>query len=59
VGEGLGVDPALGLLLDAVVADRRRRGQALLQIAALEQSAVVGRARPDAGQAIGLKLEPH
>ena len=54
-----GIDPSLGLLLDAVVADRRRRGQALLEVAALEDAAVVGRAGPDAGEAVGLQLEAH
>ena len=32
----LRVDPALGLLLDAVVADRLGRGDALLEVAVLE-----------------------
>ena len=39
VGEALGVDPALGLLLDAVVADRRGGGEALLEVAVLEDAA--------------------
>src|SRR3954468_8931549 len=57
VREGLRVDPALGLLLDAVVANRRGGSEALLEIAALEQAAVVCGASPDAGQAIRLELE--
>ena len=39
--------------------DRGRRGQALLEVAALEDPAVVGRAGPDAGEAVGLQLEAN
>src|SRR5512132_554168 len=59
VGKGLGVDPPLGLSLDAVVTDGRGRGQALLKVAALQNAAVVRRTRPDTRQAIGLELQPH
>ena len=59
VRPGLGVDGHAGLLLDAVVADRRGRGQALLDVARLEVAAGVDRVRPDAGVAVGLELEAH
>ncbi len=59
VGEALGIDPALSLLLDAVVADRRGRGQSLLEVAALQEPAIVGRARPDTGKAVRLQFQPH
>src|SRR5215213_2502182 len=56
VREGLGADAARRLGLDAVVADRARGGQALLEVALLEQPALVGRVRPHAGEAVGLEL---
>src|SRR3954447_7333895 len=59
VRERLGVDPALRLLLDPVIPDRGGGRQALLQVAAFEDAAVIGRAGPDAGEAIGLELEAH
>src|SRR4051794_31512474 len=59
VGEGLRVDPPLRLLLDPIVADSRRRGQAFLEVTVLEDAPVIGRPRPDAGQAVGLELESH
>ena len=65
VGPGLGVDLHAGLLLDAVVADGGRRGQALLDVAPLEADVaalaapLVDRLRPDPGVAVGLQLEPH
>src|SRR4051812_37229856 len=39
VGPGLGVHVDAGGLLDAVVADRRRRSEALLEVAVLEDAA--------------------
>src|SRR5829696_2965562 len=57
--EGLGVDPAVRLLLDSVIADRGGGGQALLQVAVLEDAPVVGGPAPDAGQAVRLELETH
>ena len=45
--------------LDAIVADGRRSGQPLLEVALLEQAALVRRVRPHAGQAVGLELEPN
>ena len=59
VRPGLGLDRPARLLLDAIVADRRRPRQPLLDVADLEQLALVGRVRPDAGEAVGLELEPH
>src|SRR3954463_9584215 len=59
MSEGLWVDPAVRLLLDPVVADRSCGGQALLQIAVLEDASVVGGAAPDAGEAVRLELEAH
>ena len=55
----LRVHAAARLALDPVVADRRRRGQALLEVAALEQPLLLRRVPPDAGEAVGLQLEPH
>src|SRR5436189_276863 len=52
----LGVDLARDLRLDAVVAHGRRCGEALLEIAALQQAALVRRVAPDACQAVGLQL---
>ena len=59
VGPGLGRDAAAGLLLDAVVADRGGGAQGLLDVAFLEQPALVGGVRPDTRQAVGLQLEAH
>src|SRR5262245_4751044 len=56
VGPGLGVHAARRLALDAIVADRRGRRQALLDVACLEQATVAGRASPYACEAIGLEL---
>src|SRR5690606_23432207 len=60
VRERLGRHRALGLALDAVVADRGRRAEALLHVALLEQLARAVRVvRPHAGQAVRLQLEAH
>ena len=53
----LGGGVALGLLLDHVVADRRRRAQPLLDVARLEVLLV--EVAVDAGEAVGLQLQPH
>jgi len=67
VGPGLGVDLALGLLLDPVVAHGRRRGQRGLDVllgqrlkerVALRVLGLGGVLRPDAGQAVGHQLHP-
>src|SRR5688572_23718219 len=57
VGPRLGVRPRAGLLLDPVVADRRRRVQRLFDVAGLEDVALGRRMPPDAGEAVGLELE--
>ena len=56
VRPGLGIDPAAGLLLEAVVADGGGRPQALLEVALLEHAPLVGGVRPHAGEAVGLQL---
>src|SRR5215211_6627432 len=56
VRERLRADPARRLGLDAIVTDGCRRGQALLEIALLEQPALVGGVRPHARQAVGLQF---
>jgi hypothetical protein len=58
----LGRDLALGLLLDAVVADRAGRVEALVDVCLRELLDQPGRDRvrgPDAGVAVGLQLRPH
>ena len=57
MGEGLRVDPALGLLLDAVVADGLGGGDALLEVAVLEDPSLVDRAAPEPGEAVRLQLQ--
>lgn len=57
MGEALGVNPPLGLRLDPVIPHGRGGIEALLEVAALEDPPVIGRASPDPGDAIGLQLE--
>ena len=58
VRNGLGVDPALRLLLDPVVTDGRRGAERLLDLLRVVQLASVGgAARPRARQTVGLQLE--
>ena len=58
MAEGLRADVAGGVALQGVVADRGGGGQGLLDIARLEQLALLGRVGPHAGVAVGLELEP-
>src|SRR5690606_16405524 len=59
MAERLRADDPARHLLQAVVADRRRRRHRLLDVARLEQAAALRVARPHAGEAVGLQLEPH
>src|SRR5690606_3364790 len=60
VGEALRRDAALGLFLQAIVADRRGRRQRRFEVALLEDlAAAVRMMRPDAGEAVGLQLHAH
>src|SRR6185295_5060904 len=60
VGEALGNDRALRALLQCVVADLRRGVQGLFDIALFQNLARrLGVMAPDAGEAVGLQLEPH
>src|SRR6185436_10800401 len=54
VRPALAIDAAGGFGLDPVIAYRLRRGDRLLQVAHLEDSALVRGMSPDAGEAIGL-----
>src|SRR5258708_35101003 len=62
MGEAVGHDPALRLLLQPVVADRRRGRQRLIDVPVVDQlaaallAAAVG---PHTGKAIGLQLDAH
>src|SRR4029453_19532382 len=46
-------------LLQPIVADGRRGGDSLLDVARVERSALLRRVAPDAGEAIRLQLLPH
>src|SRR3984957_14031823 len=60
VGEGVGHDIALHLLLQPVVADRGRGLQGLVDVAGIEEMVLLlGAVRPDAGETIGLQLDAH
>src|SRR5262245_12360538 len=60
VGERLRRHVALGLALEPVVTDGRRRGESLLEIAGLEDVArPIGMVSPDAGEAVRLELLPN
>src|SRR3954447_10852217 len=59
VSERLGVDPAVRLLLDAIVSDRGRGVQPLLEVAVLQDAAVIRGAAPNAGEAVGLQFEAN
>ena len=54
-----GDDVALAALLQRVVADRRGRIERLVDVAGIEDALLIGLVAPDAGEAIGLKLEAH
>jgi hypothetical protein len=56
VRPGLAVHPPRGLALDAVVSDRSRCAQSLLEIALFEELVVERCVPPDAGEAVGLQL---
>src|SRR5580700_4417355 len=60
VGEGVGHDVALHLLLQPVVADRGCGLQRLIDIARIEEVAfLLGAIGPNAGEAVGLQLDAH
>ena len=60
MGEGVGHDIALRLLLQAVVADRRSSLQSLIDIAWIEEvMLLLSTVRPHAGKAIRLQLDAH
>src|SRR5262245_34624557 len=60
MGEGVGHDIALRLLLDAIVADGARRPERILDVARLNDVLTfLSSIGPDAGEAIGLKLHAH
>ncbi len=59
MGEGLGDDAALRLLLQAVVADRGRGGERLGGVARVELLHEAGMVSPDARVAVGLQLHFH
>src|SRR5205823_11677654 len=59
MGEGLGVDATGRRALNAIVAHRRRGVQPFLNVSLMEQTTLLGRVPPDAGEAIGLQLEPN
>ena len=62
VGEAVGHDAALRLLLQAVVADGSGGGERLIDVVFIDHLAaaiLVGVIGPHAGQAIGLQLDPH
>src|SRR6185369_9725142 len=60
MGEAVGDDVTLALLLQAVVADGRSGIQCLVDVAGLDDLALlVGVIGPDAGKAIGLQLDAN
>ena len=58
MGPGLGIYASGGLLLDPVVAHRGGGVERLVDVARFEEVALLGGVRPDAGEAVGLELEP-
>ncbi len=56
---GVLVDRDVGLLLERVVADRRRGTEGLLDVTLLEIAASEHLVRPDAGEAVSLQLQAH
>src|SRR5262245_815142 len=59
VGERVGHDIPLSLALQPVVADRRRGTERRLDVAGFEDlAALLGMVQPDAGQEVGLELDP-
>src|SRR5687768_14637204 len=59
VGKGLRADASARPGLNAIIANRRSRIQAFLDVAALQDLATIGRVAPDAGVAVRLELESH
>jgi hypothetical protein len=59
VGEGFGIDVPGTHALQAVVAHRRGCFKSRINITRIEQMALFGRVRPDAGKAIGLQFYAH
>ncbi|MFO0841796.1 MAG: malto-oligosyltrehalose synthase [Gemmataceae bacterium] len=60
VRERVGHDPAARLLLQVVVADLVRRVQGRLDVAGVEEVVLpLPVVRPDAGEVVGLQLQPH
>ena len=57
MGPCLGIDPALRLLLDAVVADCGRGVERLVDLTGVELTALLRVVGPRAGEAVGLQLE--
>ena len=60
MGEGIRYHIAARLLLQAIVADRRRRLQRGFHISRLDRiPALIRMMRPYAGETVGLQLDPH
>src|SRR5215203_5679260 len=59
VREGIAVHAATALREDTIVAHRRSRVEAFLEVALVELVALLRRAPPDSGVAVGLQLEAH
>ena len=60
MGEGFRNDPALRLLLQAVIADGRSGIQRLLDFTRFDDVlCLVGTVSPDAGKTVGLQLKPY
>ena len=57
MGPRFGIDLALRLLLNAIVADGRRGVQRLVDLAGLELTTLLRVVGPHAGEAVGLQLE--
>src|SRR5688572_15333799 len=58
MGPALGLDGAAGFALQAIVADRGGGSERFVDVAGFEQVTALGRVTPDAGEAVGLELEP-
>src|SRR5262249_18526716 len=59
VGERFGDGVAARLLLQPVVAYRRRGGESLLDVARVERATLLRRVAPDSGEAVRLQLDAH